>query len=732
MFRIFFRVLLIFLIVIILIISYLSIFGLKTNRFNELIKSQIIKYDSKLNINLDKVYIKLNVKQRSFILDSQNVDLFIQKEVQKIKNINVLIDLRTFFNRDNKIKKIIINSKENDIIDLLTFIRAYKISIPALYLENSVSKGKIKYDIVINYDDKNKEHIGISGKIIDTKLDILGKEKFDNINFNFSYENQNLLITNLKFKYNEIDFKSKKIKSHIKKNLINIEGDFQNKLDNKLLSKFSDIPIYQFLDKNNILLSNSNFKIIFNKKFKIKDYKIESKIDLKKLTLTIKNNHIKNYFTDFKNQITLTGGSLNFNLNNKNKINLKIKSKYFLNENQKPKNILIKYSKLNLFEKYELDIDISENNLVIDEINFTKNLDEKLFLNLIFTKNKNNYKLKDLKVFNKRNSFNAKNIFFNKNYQILDFDNFQANYYNKENYYNSIFINKKKNVINFSSTSIDLSDNIDAILKSKNNKNILNIFKNLNSTVNLNLKSVKIDKDHEFQNFIGNVMIKNNKIDEANLSAKFNNNNNFIYTIKEIDKKKITTIFSDLAKPFVRKFDFIKGFEGGKLDYTSVKVNENLSKSEIRIYDFKLQDMPILTKLLSLASLQGIADLATGEGIRFNEVEMFFNNSKNLITINEIYALGPAISILMEGYVEKNKLVSLKGTLVPATTINKTIAKIPLLGDILVGKKSGEGVFGVSFKIKGSPSNLETKVNPIKTLTPRFITRTLDKIKKSN
>ena len=135
---------------------------------------------------------------------------------------------------------------------------------------------------------------------------------------------------------------------------------------------------------------------------------------------------------------------------------------------------------------------------------------------------------------------------------------------------------------------------------------------------------------------------------------------------------------------------------------------------------------------MSLASLQGIADLATGEGIRFNEVEMFFNNSKNLITINEIYALGPAISILMEGYVEKNKLVSLKGTLVPATTINKTIAKIPLLGDILVGKKSGEGVFGVSFKIKGSPSNLETKVNPIKTLTPRFITRTLDKIKKSN
>ena len=69
--------------------------------------------------------------------------------------------------------------------------------------------------------------------------------------------------------------------------------------------------------------------------------------------------------------------------------------------------------------------------------------------------------------------------------------------------------------------------------------------------------------------------------------------------------------------------------------------------------------------------------------------------------------------------------------MVPATTINKTISKIPLLGDILVGKKVGEGVFGVSFKIKGPSNDLKTSVNPIKTLTPRFITRTLEKLKKN-
>ena len=144
-----------------------------------------------------------------------------------------------------------------------------------------------------------------------------------------------------------------------------------------------------------------------------------------------------------------------------------------------------------------------------------------------------------------------------------------------------------------------------------------------------------------------------------------------------------------------------------------------------------MQELPTLTKLLTLASLQGIADTLSGEGIRFNEFEMNFTNKDNLMTIDEIYAIGPAISILMNGYIEKDKLISLRGTMVPATTINKSIGSIPFLGKILVGDKTGEGVFGVSFKIKGPSKNLETTVNPIKTLTPRFITRTLEKIKKN-
>ena len=85
----------------------------------------------------------------------------------------------------------------------------------------------------------------------------------------------------------------------------------------------------------------------------------------------------------------------------------------------------------------------------------------------------------------------------------------------------------------------------------------------------------------------------------------------------------------------------------------------------------------------------------------------------------------------MDGYIEKKTgLISLSGTLVPAKTLNSLVSKIPVIGNILVGDKIGEGVFGVSFKIKGLPGRVKTSINPVKTITPRFITRALEKAKK--
>ena len=106
---------------------------------------------------------------------------------------------------------------------------------------------------------------------------------------------------------------------------------------------------------------------------------------------------------------------------------------------------------------------------------------------------------------------------------------------------------------------------------------------------------------------------------------------------------------------------------------------------------------------------------------------MFSEN--NFLKFNEIYAVGPSISVLMEGYKEANGLLSLRGTLVPAKNLNKIISKIPVIGEIVIPKEVGEGLFGISFKIKGKPGDIKTTINPIRTLTPRFIQKIIDKNK---
>ena len=244
------------------------------------------------------------------------------------------------------------------------------------------------------------------------------------------------------------------------------------------------------------------------------------------------------------------------------------------------------------------------------------------------------------------------------------------------------------------------------------------------------MREVYIDESNLINNLKGHLKIKNNKVHDSNILANSNNEKILTFSIKTDNNERVTTLYSSNAKPFVKRYKFIKGFDGGDLNFYSTK-KDNISDSVLKIDNFKVQEVPALAKLLSLASLQGIADLLTGEGIRFTDFEMNFSNNNDLMTINELYAIGPSISVLMDGYIQSNDLISLRGTLVPATTINRTIATIPLVGNLLIGKKVGEGVFGVSFKIKGPPKDLKTTVNPVKTLTPRFITRTLEKIKKN-
>ncbi len=205
--------------------------------------------------------------------------------------------------------------------------------------------------------------------------------------------------------------------------------------------------------------------------------------------------------------------------------------------------------------------------------------------------------------------------------------------------------------------------------------------------------------------------------------------NNFLDISMKKNKntdKKYLEIYSDLTRPLLTEYSFFNGLTGGKLLFTSI-IDGPKSNSKLKIENFKVINAPGMIKLLSLADLGGLADLVEGEGLSFDVLEIEMEKNKNILKLNEVLALGPSISVIMEGYQDDNGLTSLRGTLVPAKTLNKMISKIPVIGNIVIPKEVGEGLFGISFKMKGPKGNIKTSINPIKTITPRFIQKIIER-----
>ena len=727
--KIIFRLILLTVFILIATVTYLSTVGIETKSFNSQIKEKINKLDPNLDLELKKVKLILN--PINFTIDVKTIgpNLIYRSKKLEIETAKTKILLKSILQNKFALNNLEISTKSIQLKNLLSFIRVVKNSPELLILETIVKTGHIVADINIEFDEngKIKNNYLISGFLKDGNLSLLKKISADKINFLFEIKDNQTKLNEINLVLNEKKLSSSSIEIDNSKKDIEINGDFSSKdlkFNKSDLSLISDLFPYEIMFESINFTTKNDFSFILDKKYKIKNLKITSKVNLHELSA--KNNFdIKSILPDLSKNILLKNHLINI-IYEKDKFDISGKGSALFQKEES--NIDYIYKKNKEVINFKANLDIGKNPFKLSFINYQKkkNLDSKIKLEIISSDQKQ-FLIKELDYIENKNIFLLRNILLDKEFKIENLDKINLEFKDVENKINQLEITRNENIFFLKGSSFNANKLIEDLLDSKEDKKFELFNKNLD--LNINIDKVFIDDEYLLNNLSGKIYFKKNNINDANLSAFFSNDEKFTFTVNTNNEGKVTTLYSAKAKPFVKRYKFIKGYDGGYLDFYSVNKN-NKSNSKLKIYDFNLKELPALTKLLTLASLQGIADLLSGEGIGFDEFEMNFENQNNLTTINEIYAIGPAISILMEGYVEKNKLVSLRGTLVPATTINKAIGTIPILGKILVGKKTGEGVFGVSFKIKGPPKDLETTVNPIKTLTPRFITRTLEKIKK--
>jgi uncharacterized protein YhdP len=144
-------------------------------------------------------------------------------------------------------------------------------------------------------------------------------------------------------------------------------------------------------------------------------------------------------------------------------------------------------------------------------------------------------------------------------------------------------------------------------------------------------------------------------------------------------------------------------------------------KGRIEGHDYVLVGAPNLARLLTVASLTGISDLLSGNGIRFTRLVGEFTLQDGIMHSDLMRAYGPALGLTAKGSFDfESDQTDFRGTIVPAYTVNRILGEIPLLGPLLTGGE-GEGVFAATYWAKGKLGDLDVSVNPLAALAPGFL-----------
>lgn len=168
----------------------------------------------------------------------------------------------------------------------------------------------------------------------------------------------------------------------------------------------------------------------------------------------------------------------------------------------------------------------------------------------------------------------------------------------------------------------------------------------------------------------------------------------------------------------------LRFMRGGSLSLTgTLGGTEQPANLMVRLQDTRISEVPVVTQILSLASLRGLADTLNGDGVLFSDIVIPISIINGRYIVEGGRASGPALGLTMNGFFEtETRQVEADGVLVPSFGVNSVLGAVPIIGDLFVGRR-GEGIFSITYSVAGTFERAQVAVNPLSAVTPGILRR---------
>ena len=263
----------ILLIIFLLIIAvYLSTFGLKTDKFNSKIISQIKQIEPNIELKLNDVSATLDLFNFGINAKTVGTDLIYKNKIIKIQTIKTNISIKSFINNKFALKKIFVSTKSLAIKDLIPLIRL-KINDPKLFIaEQFIKKGFLIADIELEFDELGnvKNNYELNGFVKDAKINLFKRYNLNKIDFIFAIKEKNLKFNDIEFFLNQKNILIPELTASKKNKEYLISGNLNNKnttLNKDEVKNYINGELFDLDIEKITFSSKNNFKFKIKKKF---------------------------------------------------------------------------------------------------------------------------------------------------------------------------------------------------------------------------------------------------------------------------------------------------------------------------------------------------------------------------------------------------------------------------------------------------------------------------------